>query len=399
MNKRDRIREQLSAYIDGELSPSQMQRVGEAVEADAELAAELESLRAVRELLRSLPAARAPGDLMDSILQQAERSRLVAAPAPAPTGALRWFRRFAIAAILAIAACIGAAIVTQLWTVPAAPTTAGRTGPAGRGTALAKNDKSEHNEQPGGYARKKYAVVAASAPSSAPAVANVDIYTGDLRAVQRDVERILGANSIKPATRRKSGRKAVAAFFHARRLSAGQVQYEIYATDDQIAAVRKELGPVIATQNAPRSFVKALRLSDSDASEYSGVLRQDRQVANERTPATSPSAERPSKPSPFLRVLRGLFGGGKAEKKRASSCPASRPGEGNGPVAASLPASRRKQDKKQKAQREQLAATSRAVANNQQSRLLITLNYRGDARSAPASRPSVPAVDRARGNR
>ena len=60
MNENEIIREQLSAYLDGELSDDDAGRVERAVEADKELAAELDGLRALRKLLRSLPIQRAP---------------------------------------------------------------------------------------------------------------------------------------------------------------------------------------------------------------------------------------------------------------------------------------------------------------------------------------------------
>ncbi|KPK83864.1 MAG: hypothetical protein AMJ81_07100, partial [Phycisphaerae bacterium SM23_33] len=58
--QRDDIREQLSAYLDGELSQAQLGRVQDAIRGDPQLAAELEALRAVRKLLRGLPRASAP---------------------------------------------------------------------------------------------------------------------------------------------------------------------------------------------------------------------------------------------------------------------------------------------------------------------------------------------------
>ncbi len=64
MKKRSVIRprdlELLSAYLDGELAPRQVERLRARLQRDAPLRQELESLRATRTLLRGLPAVRAP---------------------------------------------------------------------------------------------------------------------------------------------------------------------------------------------------------------------------------------------------------------------------------------------------------------------------------------------------
>lgn len=58
MNSRDI--ELLSAYLDGELSPSDSARVELRINSDGELASALDDLRAARTLLRKLPKRRAP---------------------------------------------------------------------------------------------------------------------------------------------------------------------------------------------------------------------------------------------------------------------------------------------------------------------------------------------------
>src|SRR6185503_19798600 len=58
MNQRDL--ELLSSYLDGQLSPSDSARLESRLQADAQLAAVLNDLRATRTLLRKLPARRAP---------------------------------------------------------------------------------------------------------------------------------------------------------------------------------------------------------------------------------------------------------------------------------------------------------------------------------------------------
>lgn len=58
MNQRDL--ELLSAYLDGELSPSDSARLEARINSDGELASVLDDLRAARTLLRKLPKRRAP---------------------------------------------------------------------------------------------------------------------------------------------------------------------------------------------------------------------------------------------------------------------------------------------------------------------------------------------------
>ncbi|MGB2821669.1 MAG: RseA family anti-sigma factor, partial [Phycisphaerae bacterium] len=119
MNARDKTYEQLSAHLDGELSPPEAERLARTLEADEDLRRELAELAAVRDLLRSVPIERAPDDLAGSVLAEAERSQLVGrARAETPTGALRWIRYLATAAVLLVAVAVGAIIAVTLWSPP-----------------------------------------------------------------------------------------------------------------------------------------------------------------------------------------------------------------------------------------------------------------------------------------
>ena len=75
MSNIEEISEQLSAYLDGELSGEETRRVEEMLADDPALSDELESLREVRQLLRSLPREQAPDGLIDAALAQAQRRR------------------------------------------------------------------------------------------------------------------------------------------------------------------------------------------------------------------------------------------------------------------------------------------------------------------------------------
>lgn len=105
---RETIRSQLSAFLDGQLSPDQADRVAEAVEADAQLQAELAELEQVRRLLRDLPRESAPENLAGSIMERVERDRLLReAEQPAQVRPVRWLRPAAVAAILLLGVGVG----------------------------------------------------------------------------------------------------------------------------------------------------------------------------------------------------------------------------------------------------------------------------------------------------
>lgn len=75
MTEREKIIEQLSAYMDGELSPDQMRKVQRAVNEDAEIAKQLRELEKTRELISSIPAASLGNDFAAKIMQAVEKSK------------------------------------------------------------------------------------------------------------------------------------------------------------------------------------------------------------------------------------------------------------------------------------------------------------------------------------
>lgn len=108
--------EQLSAYLDGELSDAERQRLERALAEDAQLAAELDELRQVRQMLRAFGVERAPEDFVDTVLARAARPRLVGEHSahPAPRGG-GWVRVLSVAAVVLIAVSLGAVVVGTLW--------------------------------------------------------------------------------------------------------------------------------------------------------------------------------------------------------------------------------------------------------------------------------------------
>jgi hypothetical protein len=73
-NKRDNMLEQLSAYLDGELTAEDVLAVESALAGDAALAEELEAMRQMREMLGSIPEEDAPPYLSDRILARMNRN-------------------------------------------------------------------------------------------------------------------------------------------------------------------------------------------------------------------------------------------------------------------------------------------------------------------------------------
>jgi anti-sigma factor RsiW len=80
---KEKLRSRLSAYLDGELSSGEAEKMAAAIQADEALRAELRGLQATRDLLRKLPKESAPAGLLDGIMEQLERKRLLSAPAEA----------------------------------------------------------------------------------------------------------------------------------------------------------------------------------------------------------------------------------------------------------------------------------------------------------------------------
>lgn len=107
-DEREKLREQLSAFLDGQLTPEETQRLKAAMEADALLRAELESLRATRNLLKRLPRESAPPNLLVGTLEEAARRNLVRPPGVLlPARKSHWPRYAALAALVVLGVSVG----------------------------------------------------------------------------------------------------------------------------------------------------------------------------------------------------------------------------------------------------------------------------------------------------
>lgn len=119
MNARENISEQLSAYLDGELSQADAQRVEQAVASNSALTAQLVRLRSLRAMVRQLPRQHAPEDFVARVMGRVEREHLVSTSwGSGDRGILRWSRHFATAAMVLIALSIGAVVVTTILRTP-----------------------------------------------------------------------------------------------------------------------------------------------------------------------------------------------------------------------------------------------------------------------------------------
>lgn len=137
--------EQLSAYLDGELTDAEIAELENRLARDGELRAELDQLRAAVDLLRTHGPVQAPPQLYGDILRAVENE-------PAPGGFWAWLSRpfglplqaVAVAAVAVLV--IGVSVAGALTFGGAAPREAARVADAkvdGPDAPLAKNDAPE----------------------------------------------------------------------------------------------------------------------------------------------------------------------------------------------------------------------------------------------------------------
>jgi hypothetical protein len=122
--QRDDIIEQLSAYLDGELSEQEVSRIERQLETDPQSRRLLEELAKTAEWVRDLPAESAPAGLRESTVAMLERDMLLGAAGeeagglPRPSRpVLRWL---ATAAVVALACTAGYFTLSQAGRGPSA---------------------------------------------------------------------------------------------------------------------------------------------------------------------------------------------------------------------------------------------------------------------------------------
>ncbi len=105
----ENIEAMLCAYVEGDLDATGKAQIEKHLQDHPQHRKLLEELIAMREMVRSLPRARAPMDVGDSLRQKVERSMLLEdSPAAAPSGQSvdRWPQFFGIAAIFLLVASL-----------------------------------------------------------------------------------------------------------------------------------------------------------------------------------------------------------------------------------------------------------------------------------------------------
>lgn len=97
--------EQLTAYVDGELSPEQRAEVERLASEDESVRVLLDELRQTSRLVSELPRGQAPEDLADAVTARLERQALLG-ESPKPPQRM-WTRAVSVAAVFALACTIG----------------------------------------------------------------------------------------------------------------------------------------------------------------------------------------------------------------------------------------------------------------------------------------------------
>ena len=308
--------EQLSAYLDGELSGADAERVARAVAADADLQRELAELSATRDLIRALPAQKPPEDLAGRVLAEAERIQLVgAAHAAQAGGALRWVRYMATAAVLLVAASVGMIVGVTLWSPPRSELEMAAVGPnqpeaGGDGRHLAFTEKVAAE------ARKHNATLVIRGPGRAdgngrgepiaakPAAAKLD--RGERYAFGRHKKRLYavkggvesGAQTVTNgslATTAAAGNQSKDSLGSA--LAVAEASNEVIFTD-RMAATRQAveellasngIGPAVVSE--PKTFAKQPRRPRARSNVYfanldtTGQVQLEAWVTPEQIPA------------------------------------------------------------------------------------------------------------------
>ncbi|MHC4715634.1 MAG: anti-sigma factor family protein [Planctomycetota bacterium] len=350
--QREKLREQLSAYLDGELSDAQARDLEQALQRDPDLSAELDSLRKVSGLVRSLPRARAPEDLADRVLERVERGRLLEGTAQERTRPAGWWlSRLATAAVVLIAVGAGAFVVAKLST----PSWVDRHGP-GEGTAAVGESTDTDaidaaartsGERSGGDA---VLIAKGGAPSSAPGssrmgksglagleagglggspgpdapVRHFYMNTDNIVLAKADVERVLASNGIVPAAGGLAARSGPAEVRQAnvygqRKADGNRIEFEVAITPQQMREICRQLDVIRAAQTVPQDRLRsamAMAARDTElALEYDGksaggaegpasVARRSpsvglvRKAMRRSEAAAAPAAVPPSAPEP-----------------------------------------------------------------------------------------------------
>ena len=219
-------REQLSAYLDGELSEAAAAAVDRALRSDPDLARELDRLQAVRRLVASLPRESAPPGLASRVLAQVR-----------PGGRTPWtarLARLAAAAVVLIAVGLG---ITMVCSISKAPR------PDGDRVAL-----TPWPERPG------------AAPAGVFAAADVEdmpivqLNAGNRVVAEQELEEMFGRNDIRLVTKTRAkvvpaAGMELANFYDRTQTGLNQTRYTVVMDTKRLQQIISELNSLRASHD------------------------------------------------------------------------------------------------------------------------------------------------------
>ncbi|MEX1230885.1 MAG: hypothetical protein WEB58_11645 [Planctomycetaceae bacterium] len=287
----------VSAYYDGELTPSERVEAERQLQASPAPRAELESYRRLSVMLNALPADAAPSELRHAVMLQAERSSLIpeaktvrpAATASGREAGTRSARRRQSAGVL-VAACMLVAATLLVWNkgprhngprpVNVSHGLATRTETAPEASSLATADRPSAknavtNETPAG---RYMGIVSNKAAFSGDGITNGAIEQRNALVPEADVAGgMVRGQSLSQAVKRQMLQNPQI---------LGQMFYYFPSDDDRVAVV--EMTVIDVRKSAGQLQVLLSR------------------HAVEQTPATSSAHDEESEPSPTTDDARGL---------------------------------------------------------------------------------------------
>ena len=144
----DEARQQLSAYLDGELPAAERRAVDDALAASAELRAELDALRHTADLVHTMPRITAPAGFADRVAAAIAADGAAAdapaqAPAPAESTTPRGWLRTLRPVLVAAAACLVLGVAALLVTRGQAPRSAATAPPHDEASAAAERPETD----------------------------------------------------------------------------------------------------------------------------------------------------------------------------------------------------------------------------------------------------------------
>jgi len=280
--KDEKLGVELSAYLDGELGDRDAERIEETLRGSAELRAELESMRSMREALRSLPRASAPAGMADRVLLRAERATLLdgrPVDAAGRTGG-GWVGRLAAAAVILIAVGVGLTVLSRM----------GRTKDPDDAVAINEDNRVIHapgapklrrSVAPVGKAGKGNGggVADATVDVLNPPVMHFTLNTDNLDLVQHDVQRVLDDNGLQDVAMVNDAPKTQVR--RARSVARGGNYYDQVAANPNrveidIVVDETQLQKVIADLTEIRSNQRVAQAPEPEAADLAVADRTDK---------------------------------------------------------------------------------------------------------------------------